>query len=148
MTNSEMIQDIFKTLGHENALKLNAGGEKMSGTEIIDKEIDAPDYDPKKDYSNWPVGAPVVFNKQVWTLLQPHNAANYEGDPSTLRALWGLCHTKDPSKAKPFVLPEGTSGLYMIGECIIENGVVYQCIQDNVIYPPSELQSVWAIVIV
>lgn len=147
MTNQEMIQDIFKKIGLENALKLNADASKLSATEIIDEEVDIPDYNPKKDYSDWPVGSPVLDEDQVWILIQPHNAAHYEGRPSTLRALWGLCHTKNPNKAKPFVLPEGTSGMYMKDECVVENGVVYQCIQDNVVYPPSELASLWTVVV-
>lgn len=146
MTDSKMIQDIFKNLGRENASKLQAESEKMTQMELINRELDVPNYDPQKDYSSWPVGAPVGYNEQVWILLQPHNAADYEGNPETLRALWGLCHTKDPNKAKPFVPPEGTSGMYMTDECIIENGIIYRCTQDNAIYPPSELESLWDVV--
>lgn len=147
MTDIELTHDIFKAIGRENALKLNTIAAELSGTEIIHREADIPNFDPKKDYSNWPFGAPVTYEDQIWVLIQPHNAAHYEGTPATLRALWGLCHTKDPNKAKPFVAPFGTSGMYMKDECIIEDGIVYQCLQDNVVYPPSELESLWAIVI-
>lgn len=146
MTNQEIILESMSKLGYISALDLQSRASEMDGTEIIDEEPNIPDYNPQKDYSNWPISSPVRDEDQVWILLQPHDAKNYEGRPSTLRALWGLCHTKDPNKAKPFVRPEGTSGMYMIDECILEGGVIYQCLQDNVVWPPSELQSAWAIV--
>ena len=80
----------------------------------------------------------------MWTLIQPHNAANYDGRPSSLRALWGLCHTTDPAKAKPWVDPFGTSGMYMVGEYYIDtNGTTWKCKQDNMVYDASALPDAW-----
>ena len=81
-------------------------------------------------------------------VIQPHNAAHYEGRPSTLRALWGLAHTKDPARAKPFVEPLGTSGLYMTGECCTDPGAedpaaVYRSKVDNNAYAPSAYAANW-----
>lgn len=136
--------DVFRSLGRSDALKLREEAANLTGTEIIEREFSAPAFDPKKDYTSWPVGAPVTNEDQVWTLIQPYNAANYEGRPSTLRALWGLAHTKNPAKAKPWVDPFGTSGMYMVDECYMdENGVVWRCLQDNVVYPASALPTVW-----
>lgn len=74
----------------------------------------------------------------------PNNAASYEGRPSTLRALWGLAHTKNPAKAKPFVAPYGTSGVYMKDECILwTDGKVYISTTDNNIYNPDEYGVNW-----
>lgn len=146
MTNQEIVLSAMKNLGYNDALNLRSRSSNMDGTHIIREEEKIPDFDPTKDYTNWSVGSPVSDEDQIWTLLQPHNASYYEGRPSTLRALWGLCHTKDPDKAKPFVTPLGTSGMYMKSECIIEDGIVYRCLQDNVVWTPSELQSAWAIV--
>ena len=80
---------------------------------------------------------------QVWLLIQPHNASHYTGRPSTLRALWGLAHTTDPAKAKPFVEPYGTSGMYMAGECCTENGGVYRAKNDNTVHAPSAYPAGW-----
>lgn len=129
--------------GRRQALDLQARSGTMTGTEIIAEEDKIPAFDPAKDYSAWPVGAPVADEGQVWTLLQPHNAAHYTGRPSTLRALWGLAHTTDPAMAKPFVVPYGTSGLYMAGECCTENGGTYRSKQDNNQYSPSEYPLWW-----
>ena len=137
-------RDIFREAGRTAALKLRGEAANLTGTEIIDREQDAPAFDPEKDYSNWPAKAPVQDEGQVWLLLQPYNAAHYAGRPPTLRALWGLAHTKNPAKAKPWVDAYGTSGMYMLGECYAdEAGVVWRCKNDNVVFPASVQPDDW-----
>lgn len=136
--------DAMKAQGKADALDLRSRAADMDGTGIIAEERKAPAFDPAKDYSAWPVGAPVTDEGQVWTLIQPHNAANHEGRPSTLRSLWGLCHTKDATKAKPWVDAYGTSGMYMTGECYKDaDGVVHRALQDNLVYDAVALSTAW-----
>lgn len=146
MTNLDIVLGVMRYAGRRDAADLRERAPDMDGTAIIREEVKAPDFDPQKDYTDWPRGAPVVDDGQTWTLLQPHNAANYDGRPATLRALWGLCHTTDPDRAKPFVPPEGTSGMYMAGECVAEDGGVYRCLRDNTVHPPKDLSEAWAII--
>lgn len=132
--------------GVKDALALRTEAASLTGTEIIDREHSAPAFDPQKDYSTWPVGGPVTDEGQVWTLIQPHNAANYTGRPSTLRALWGLTHTTDPKKAKAWVDPYGTSGMYMTGECYkAEDGTVWRCLLDGVVYSAAVRPDYWEV---
>lgn len=139
--------DIFRAAGRQAALDLRGSAADMTGTQIIDREQDAPTFDPEKDYSGWPVGSPVRDDGQVWLLIQPYNAAAYPQRPAELRALWGLAHTTNPAKAKPWVDPYGTSGMYMQGECYKDaDGVVWRCLDDNVIYSASALPSAWEVV--
>ena len=139
-----MILDVMKAQGKADALDLRGRAADMDGTAIIAEEAKAPAFDPKKDYSDWPAGAPVADEGQVWTLIQPHNAASYEGRPSTLRALWGLCHTKDPARAKPWVDACGTSGLYKKGECYIDaGGVVHRCLAEETNFDAAALPGAW-----
>lgn len=141
---SNVMIEAFRSLGRADALALRTEAANLTGTEIIAREHAAPAFDPNKDYSGFPVGSPVTDEGQVWLLLQPHNAAHYTGRPSTLRALWGLAHTKDPAKAKPWVDPYGTSGMYMSGECYKdENGAVHRCINDNTVHTAEALPSAW-----
>lgn len=141
------MRDVFYELGRANALSLRSSAKDMTGTQIIDREQDAPFFDTKKDYSAYPEGSPVRDNGQVWLLIQPHNAANYSGRPADLRALWGLAHTTNPKKAKAWVAPYGTSGMYMEGECYKDdNGAVWRCMQDNMIYSADVLPSAWEVV--
>lgn len=83
------LYSIMYSLGRKDALEINANAASMTGTEIISSEYCIPKFNPNKDYSEWPVGAPVSDGNQVWTLIQPHNAKDYNGRPSSLRALWG-----------------------------------------------------------
>ena len=143
MTKDEAIAKM-KEKGADDAAALRAKANTMTGTEIIAAEIAVPDFDATKDYSACPVGTPVADEGQVWKLIQPYNAANYSGRPSTLRALWGLCHTTDPAKAKPWVDANGTSGMYMKDECYkAADGKVYRCKQDNCVHDAAALPSAW-----
>lgn len=144
MNSKETILTVMRAQGEADALDLRSRAGDMDGTAILREEEKAPQFDPEKDYSGWPKGAPVQDEGQVWTLLQPYNAKNYEGRPSTLRALWGLCHTKDPEKAKAWVDPYGTSGMYMTGECYREeDGTVRRCKQGNTVHNAQALPSAW-----
>lgn len=146
MTESKtIVLTAMKDAGKRAATTLRDAAKDMTGTEIIDQEQNVPDWDGSKDYTNSPVGTPVADENQVWSLIQPHNAANYPGTrPSGLRALWGLLHTKNPEKAKPWVDPYGTSGMYSKGECYLaEDGTVYICLQDNCVYDATAMPNYW-----
>lgn len=144
MTNKDFVLDVFRRNGAADAAALRAEAADLDGTAIIAREGAVPDFDPSKDYSGWPVGAPVADNEQVWQLIQPHNAKDYGGRPATLRALWGLCHTKDPARAKPWVNPFGTSGMYMTDECYRSaDGKIYHCKADNTVHDAEALPAAW-----
>lgn len=139
--------DVFRSLGRADALKLREAAHALTGTQIIENEHSVPAFDGKKDYSEYPVGAPVTDEGQVWLLIQPYNAAHYEGRPSTLRALWGLCHTQNPAKAKAWVDPYGTSGMYMTGECYKDaDGNVWQAKQDNLVHDAAAYPAGWQLI--
>lgn len=136
--------DIFRSLGRADALALRNEAKNLTGTQIIDREHCIPAFDPVKDYSACPVNTPVADEDQVWLLIQPYNAAHYNGRPSTLRALWALAHTTNPVKAKGWVAPYGTSGMYMAGECYKDaDGVVWQAQENNLVYDAATLPEKW-----
>lgn len=147
MTSRELILDVMRRQGAADASALRAQAEELDGTEIISREGCVPNFVPGKDYSGWPVGAPVADDGQVWQLLQPYDSAAHPGSPGELRALWGLCHTTDPTKAKAWVAPLGTSGMYMAGECYrAADGTVYRCLADNTVYDYNDFPSLWEVV--
>lgn len=149
MTNKDFVLDIMRRNGAADATALRAEAANLDGTAIIAHEGAVPDFETGKDYTGWPVGAPVADEGQVWQLIQPHNAKDYDGRPATLRALWGLCHTKDPVRAKPWVEPHGMSGMYMAGECYrAGDGKVYRCLADNTIHDAEALPAAWEEVII
>lgn len=147
MNSQDMMLDVMRSQGRADALALRDKAAGLTGTEVIAQEVKAPPFDPGKDYSAWPVGSPVCDEGQVWTLLQPYNAANYQGRPSSQRALWGLCHTTDPAKAKPWVDPLGTSGMYRKGECYLAaDGAAYRAKADNLVHDAKALPGSWELV--
>lgn len=144
MTNKELVLEVLNKLGITEAENLQEKFSEMTDTEIIDNERAVPDWSHDKDYSSSPVGTPVSDEDQIWKLITPHRASDYDGRPSTLRALWGLMHTKNPLKAKAWVDSYGTSGMYMKDECYLhENGHVYKCLEDNVVYSYDAYPGYW-----
>lgn len=144
MTSKERVLQRERDRGRMAAKELQTRAPEMTGTEIIAQECKVPAWNPEKDYSNWKPGWPVADDGQVWVLIQPHNAAHYPGRPANLRALWGLAHTKDPAKAKPWVSSYGVSGLYMIDECCTYPAAdgsihVFRNKYDNNEFPPLTL---------
>ena len=130
--------------GRRNALDLASRAPRMDGTAIIAEEDHIPAWSKDADYSKQEAGIPVRDDGQVWTLIIPHNAAHYTGRPADLRSLWGLAHTKDPAKAKPWMASYGVSGLYMLDECCTyphTDGTthVWRNKHDNNEFPPLTL---------
>lgn len=141
--------EIMKSLGRRDAIALREKASTMTGTQLIDSEHCIPPWDQNRDYSNWPVGSPVVDEDQVWTLITPHNASHFTGRPSELRAIWSLAHTKDPKKAKKWVAPFGTSGMYMTDECYkADDGKIFRCKKDNTVYDAITYPAYWEEVLV
>lgn len=150
MTNKEVVLMAMQMQGKAAALDLRSRAAKLDGTAIIAEEVKIPEFDGTKDYSTWVIGSPVRetidSEYQVFKLLQPYNAANYPGStPSNTPALWSICHTKDSAKAKPYMAPNGTSGMYMKDEVCTKDGMIWKSVGDNNAYPPNEVgtESLW-----
>lgn len=137
--------DVFRDLGRSKAQAIKARVGEMDGTELIENEYAILPFDPAKDYTDAAVGTPVTDEGQVWTLLQPHNAAHYPNvRPSTNRACWELAHTTNPKRAKPWIDPLGTSGLYKLGECYkAKDGTVKRCLVEQTEYDAEAMPSHW-----
>ena len=137
------LAEAIRILAKENAQHLKEQGKGMSGTEIIDQEIFIPEWKPA-DYQT--VGAPVRYEGQVYKVLQAHDStANPDWTPAATPALWSICHTTDPTKAKPWAEPQGTSGMYQLGECYrADDGTVYRQIYDgDNVYDAEAMSERW-----
>ena len=144
MKNQELVLDVMRAQGKSDALDLRARAAELDGTAVIAEEAKAPAWDSGKDYSSWSVGAPVTDAGQVYKLIQPHNASHYpDTTPATLPALWSVCHTKDPNKAKPYMAPDGQSGMYMTDECCTDEGHVWRSKVDNNVWAPNGYPDGW-----
>lgn len=144
MDSREYVLSKMKEIGLQAAETLQAKAHELDGTALTANENDIPDFNSNAQYLNWSVGTCVRDDGQVWQLIEPYDSTIYKDRPIDLRAQWSLCHTKDPKRAKPYVEPLGTSGLYMIDECCIEDDVVYRSTTDNNSWRPSEYPQGWA----
>ena len=83
MTTKELVLSIMRSQGAADALDLRSRAPDLDGTAIIAEEAKVPQFDGTKDYSGWAIGSPVWEEvngeRQVFTLLQPHNASHYPG---------------------------------------------------------------------
>lgn len=124
------LAEAMRIFAKQNAQHLKEQGEGMSGTEIIDQEIFVPEWKPA-NYQT--VGVPVHYEGQVYKVLQVHDStSNPDWTPAATPALWSICHTTDPAKAKPWLEPQGTSGMYYKDECYrADDGTVYRQIYDG-----------------
>ena len=144
MEAKEYVLEKMQDIGLQVAEAFQAKAPELDGTAIIDREEDIPDFDPDKhQYLNWEVGNCVRDDGQVWQLLQPYDSTVYKDHPNDMRAQWSLMHTKDPAKAKPYVAPLGTSGMYMKDECCMEGGKIYRSTIDNNVWEPSAYPAGW-----
>ena len=150
MSSKERVLNRERERGRADALDLVSRLPNMTDTEIINEEEKIPAWDGAKDYTSYPVGFVVSFpingELNIFGLLQPHNAAYYpDTNPDNNRALWSLKHTKNPLKARGYVRPSGTSGLYMKDECYKDGEVVYISAIDNNAYTFEEYPQGWTI---
>lgn len=144
-SSKEFVLDKMRDVGLRAAEDLQAEASYMDGTQLIDYENDIPDFNPDKhQYLNWTVGQAVRDDGQVWKLIQPYDSTIYKDPPAQMRAQWGLMHTKDPAKAKPYVPAQGTSGMYMKDECYkSEDGKVFRSKVDNNVWTAEEYPDYW-----
>lgn len=150
------IELVVKTLSELGRLKAESIREKVVAKEIDDTElIDNEDYVPEwkqMDYTNVAIGTPVrdPFDDsgQVYKLWQQHDATNQpDWHPAAAVSLWDIAHTKNPDKAKPYVEPQGTRGMYMKDEVMVwTDGKTYRSTADNNVYTPETYAQWWEVV--
>lgn len=156
MNSKDLILSMMREQGKSDALNLRNRATDMDGTALIAEEKKIPLFIPGKDYSGWPVGAPVAEivdgETQIFKWLIPVNTANYPGMlPSNSPTQLSPCHTKDPNKAKAWLAPNGISGLYMRDEvCTDPNAedpmAVYRSLKNNNEFAPSAYPDYWELV--
>lgn len=144
MTSKEKVLSRERSRGRAAALDLAARAFQMDGTSIIAEEDHIPDWSESAVYTGYHIDYPVRDKGQVYTILQPHTPAHNPGfRPADLPAIYSIRHTTDPKKAKPYMAPNGASGMYITGECAVENGGVYRSTMDNNVWAPESYPAGW-----
>ena len=147
MTSKERVLQRERDRGRTAALDLanRAVSENLDGTALIAEQDKIPAWNEKAVYGEKYIGCPVQDGEQVYTLLSPHTPAHNPGfRPADLPAIYSIRHTKDPAKAKPYMAPNGISGVYEKGDCCVYDGVTYRSVfeGDNV-WSPVDYPAGW-----
>lgn len=145
MDNKALILNAMKSAGAADASAIAA--KSVSGeaddTVLIAAEEQIPTW-RQRDYTDVPIGTPYKYGDQVYKLWQAHDATNQpDWTPDKAVSLWDICHTTDPAKAKPYVTPQGTRGMYQTGDVCTEGGKLYRSTMENNVWEPSAYPQGW-----
>ena len=142
MTDKELVLTTMRKYGKAVAENLQERVPEMNGTEIIAEEEFLPDFDPARQYLNYPAGyvCKSALGNAV-KLIQPYDSTIYTQQPEELSAQWGFYWSTDPKKAKPFVVI--STSPYMTGDCCTNNGHVWKSGQDNNVWEPGTVGVNW-----
>lgn len=144
MTAKENVLSRERARGRSDALGLAARASGMDGTAIIAEEDHIPLWREDAVYTADMVGWPLQDGDQVYTLLQAHTPANNPGSrPADLPAIYSRRNTTDPKRAKPWMAPNGTSGMYMKEDCAVDGGHIWRSRMDNNVWKPTEYPDGW-----
>ena len=145
MDNKDFIMTAMHTAGAADASAIAAksvSGE-ADGTVLIAAEEQIPTW-RQRDYTDVPIGTPYKYADQVYKLWQAHDATNQpDWTPDKAVSLWDICHTTDPTKAKPYVAPQGTRGMYQIDDVCTEGSKLYRSTMENNVWEPSAYPQGW-----
>ena len=130
--------------GRNKALAIREEAPSLTDTQVIEQETFVPEWRPGVQ----PAGAVVRRSRldQAYRVLQAHDSTgNPSWTPEATPALFSVCHTTDPAKAKPWAEPQGTSGMYYLSECYRDQeGAVWRQVYDGAnVYDAAALSERW-----
>jgi hypothetical protein len=146
MTSKEKVLHRERQRGRAAALNLASRtiNDGLDGTAIIAEQEHVPAWREDAVYTLEHVGFPVQDGDQVYTILQPHTPAHNPGfRPADLPAIYSIKHTTDPKMAKDYMTPNGTSGMYMTGDCCRVGEKVFRSVVDNNVWHPNDYPAGW-----
>ena len=139
---NELLREAAYYYGRMKALELREDAPNLSDTEIIDREFFIPTWREGPQ----PLNAVISYQNQVYRIIQAHDSTgNPTWNPVDTPSLFSICHTKHPDKAKPWVQPLGTSGMYYQNDCYVDDeGVIWrQIYSEGNVYDAATLPERW-----
>ena len=130
--------------GRQMALSVREQAPSLADTEVIAQEDFIPEWRAGVQKKDALVKRSNI--DQVYRVLQAHDStANPNWTPETQPALFSICHTTDPNKAKPWADAQGTSGMYYKNECYKDvNGIVFRQTYDGAnVYDAAAMPERW-----
>lgn len=131
----------------ERARAIRAGMEEVSAALSDERAIELPEFFPawNPDSCSYSVGDRVRYNGTLYKVLQAHES-QASWTPVDAPSLFAeILPGQDGTDIGEWVQPDSTNP-YMIGDCVIFNGVVYESTIDNNIWSPADYPAGWQVV--
>ena len=148
MTSKENVLKRERDKGRMDALEIQEKSTNMTGTELNAVADRIPQFQKvieKMNMLDRPVGFVCKSSEgRVVKLLQNYDSSIFTGEPEELPAQWGFVWSNNPEHAKAFI--SFSTSPYMIGNCCIENDIVYRSKIDNNVWSPSDYPYGWEMV--
>ena len=89
------------------------------------------------------VGTVRKYNNKVYVAVQAHRTQD-DWTPAKAPALWTAYNkTSEGAEIQEFEQPTGSHDAYNVGDKVIFEGQVYECIIDNNTWSPTDYPSSW-----
>ena len=148
LTNKQFVLKTMKAYGKNMAQNVQQQSDSMTGTQLYEKKEFIPDFQTAKTLKNM-LNRSIGFvckstAGRVVKLIQPYDSDIYSQEPEELSAQWGFKWSTNPEDALPFIAL--ATSPYDVGECCIENDVVYRSKIPNNVFSPSSYPQGWEVV--
>lgn len=148
MTSKEIVLNTLHMQGKTQAIAFREKtiSESLDGTAVIANEHLLPEW-KQRNYTEDMIGMPLSYDGQAYKVWLAHDSTNNPAwNPHDAVSLFDIYHTTDPAKAKPYMAPQGTRGLYQTGECMVwTDELVYLSTVDNNAYTPEAMPEYWQV---
>ena len=148
LTNKQFVLKTMKAYGKNMAQNVQQQSDSMTGTQLYEKKEFIPDFQTAKTLKNM-LNRSIGFvckstAGRVVKLIQPYDSDIYSQEPEELSAQWGFKWSTNPEDALPFIAL--ATSPYDVGECCIENDIVYRSKIPNNVFSPSSYPQGWEVV--
>ena len=148
LTNKQFVLKTMKAYGKNMAQNVQQQSDSMTGTQLYEKKEFIPDFQTAKTLKNM-LNRSIGFvckstAGRVVKLIQLYDSDIYSQEPEELSAQWGFKWSTNPEDALPFIAL--ATSPYDVGECCIENDIVYRSKIPNNVYSPSSYPQGWEVV--
>lgn len=142
MTNQEFVLSTMRDFGAKIAEEFQTKTSKLTSDEIYEQDKKVPDFNPQKQYLNYPIGFVCKSpTGNLVKLLQPYDSTIFQDNPEDLPAQWGFFWPTEPRFAKSFV--ESATSPYNKDNVCLYDDHIWKSGMDNNVWPPGTPNVPW-----
>ena len=89
MMNKTLVLEILRKYGNDVAKQLQKDAHDMTGTELYESDMFIPEFNPERQYLNFPIGYVCKSAEgRLVKLIQPYDSTIFTSQPEELPAQW------------------------------------------------------------